>query len=165
MTLVTITSFGMCGTSGFLSKVFLPFEQLGISVDLIATSQYSISVTLDHIPGGTLGTCFQRLIDQLGRLECKVDVKHPCATVSIVGRHLRKSLYCMGDLLQVLQGEAVYLVSESAEDLNFSFVVDQGRADSIVLAMHTKLFNQTEKSSIPSTSPDLGSSWKKLKPN
>lgn len=50
MTLVTLTAYDMCGASGFLSQAFTPFEQLGISVDLIATSQYSISVTLDHIP-------------------------------------------------------------------------------------------------------------------
>ncbi|ETV82135.1 hypothetical protein, variant [Aphanomyces astaci] len=46
MTLVTITAYGMCGTSGFLSKVFLPFETLGISVDLIATSQVLIVVSV-----------------------------------------------------------------------------------------------------------------------
>jgi aspartokinase len=36
----------MCGTSGFLSKVFAPFEKFGISVDLIATSQVRQSIHL-----------------------------------------------------------------------------------------------------------------------
>merc|ERR1711920_528573 len=46
----------------------------------------------------------------------------------------------LGDVLQVLEGHAVHLVSESAEDLNLSFVVDQPSADEIVEKMHKKFF-------------------------
>jgi aspartate kinase len=46
MTTLSITAFDMCGTSGFLSKVFAPFEKFGISVDLIATSQVRQSIHL-----------------------------------------------------------------------------------------------------------------------
>lgn len=57
--MVTISNVDMQGASGFLSKAFAPFESLGISVDLIATSQYAVSMTLDHIPGGVDGSVFE----------------------------------------------------------------------------------------------------------
>ena len=41
----------MWGEAGFLSRVFAPFGELDVSVDLVATSQYAVSLTLDHIPG------------------------------------------------------------------------------------------------------------------
>ncbi|KAG9403760.1 hypothetical protein AC1031_005254 [Aphanomyces cochlioides] len=166
MTLVTITAYGMCGTSGFLSKVFLPFETLGISVDLIATSQFSVSVTLDHIPGGVNGTSFGALVQALERLGA-VAVVEACATVSIVGRHLRTSLGELGHLFELLEGTEVLLLSESAEDLNLSFVVRESDADPLVQKMHAALFPGDElvlpmRRSI-SRDDLLGSSWSSLR--
>ncbi|ETW02731.1 hypothetical protein H310_05232 [Aphanomyces invadans] len=170
MTLVTITAYGMCGTSGFLSKVFLPFEKLGISVDLIATSQFSVSATLDHIPGGVQGTSFGLLLLALERLGT-VAVVPSCATVSIVGRHLRTSLGELGHLFELLEGTEVLLLSESAEDLNLSFVVRDSDADGLVHRMHAALFPPPDddasfKSPMRrSISRDdlLGSSWADLR--
>ena len=45
-----------------------PFGELDVSVDLVATSQYAVSLTLDHIPGGVHGDVYQRLIARLESL-------------------------------------------------------------------------------------------------
>lgn len=150
MTTLSITAFDMCGTSGFLSKVFAPFEKFGISVDLIATSQFSVTVTLDHIPGGVTGVPFKQLLEELDT-HSKVQVFESCSVVSIVGRKLRKSLAELGRVFDVLEGYDVLLLSESAEDLNLSFVVQQQHADEIVARMHQYFFSDvstnTESSS------------------
>ena len=96
----------MWGASGFLAKVFAPFETLGISVDLIATSQYSVSLTLDHIPGGIKGVAFTRLVEKLKTLGT-VTKRYPVATVSVVGRHLRSALHDLGPAFSVMQVRAV----------------------------------------------------------
>ncbi|KAF1331611.1 Aspartate kinase, partial [Globisporangium splendens] len=140
MTTLSITAFDMCGTSGFLSKVFAPFEKFGISVDLIATSQFSVTVTLDHIPGGMDGAPFKLLLEELDA-NAKVQVFEECSVVSIVGRRLRKSLAELGRVFEVLEGYDVLLLSESAEDLNLSFVLQQKNADEIVARMHKYFFN------------------------
>lgn len=140
MTTLSITAFDMCGTSGFLSKVFAPFEKFGISVDLIATSQFSVTVTLDHIPGGVDGAPFKLLLEELDA-HSKVQVYAECSVVSIVGRRLRKSLAELGRVFEVLEGYDVLLLSESAEDLNLSFVVQQKNADDIVARMHQFFFS------------------------
>uniref|UniRef100_A0AAV1TP53 aspartate kinase n=1 Tax=Peronospora matthiolae TaxID=2874970 RepID=A0AAV1TP53_9STRA len=139
MTTLSITAFDMCGTSGFLAKVFAPFEACGISVDLIATSQFSVTVTLDHIPGGIQGSPFQQLLESLN-VHSKVRVFEDCSVVSIVGRGLRKALAELGCVFNVLENYDVLLLSESAEDLNLSFVLQQKEADDVVARMHSFFF-------------------------
>ena len=131
----------MWGASGFLAKVFAPFEALGISVDLIATSQYSVSLTLDHIPGGIKGVAFTRLVEKLKTLG-SVTKRYPVATVSVVGRHLRSALHDLGPAFSVLQtlGATVYMLTESAEDLNLSLVVDEASSADVVCELHERLF-------------------------
>lgn len=146
MTTLSITAFDMCGASGFLATVFAPFERLGISVDLIATSQFSVTVTLDHIPGGVGGVPFQQLLEALDA-HSKVQVFEACSVVSIVGRRLRKSLADLGRVFGVLEGYDVLLLSESAEDLNLSFVLQQTNADDVVARMHEHFFSEASSSS------------------
>lgn len=177
MTTLSITAFNMCGTSGFLSKVFAPFERNGISVDLIATSQFSVTVTLDHIPGGVKGEPFRLLLQELDT-HSSVKVFESCSVVSIVGRKLRKALSELGHVFGVLEGYDVLLLSESAEDLNLSFVIKQGNADAIVAAMHEFFFgldpngSLTEAVCATSRTPTIyrstsrnrlfGATWEKL---
>lgn len=141
MTTLSITALDMWGAAGFLSKVFAPFEKSGISVDLIATSQFSVTVTLDHIPGGLDGAPFKQLIESLNA-HSKVQVFEECSVVSVVGRRLRKSLAELGRVFEVLEGYDVLLLSESAEDLNLSFVLQQKDADEIVARMHAFFFSE-----------------------
>lgn len=145
MTTLSITALDMWGAAGFLSKVFAPFEKCGISVDLIATSQFSVTVTLDHIPGGLEGAPFRQLLDELNA-HSKVEVFEECSVVSVVGRGLRKALAELGHVFEVLEGYDVLLLSESAEDLNLSFVLQQKNADDIVARMHAFFFGNANPS-------------------
>ena len=139
VTLLSMSTYDMWGNAGFLGKVFSAFGAAGVSVDLISTSQYAVSVTLDHIPEpGLSGEPFNRLLASLTRL-CTVSVRHPCAVVSVVGRNFRASLPNLGGGLRALAGTEVYMVSAAAEDLSLSFVVDEGSADGLVGRLHCEL--------------------------
>jgi diaminopimelate decarboxylase/aspartate kinase len=155
VTLVTLSTLDMWGEAGFLARAFAPFAELGISIDLVATSQSAVSVTLDHIPGGTDGDAFRALLDRLEALGT-VRVVHPCAVVSIVGRRIRAVLHELGGALQVFREHEVHLVSESSEDLNLSFVVDEGDAPRLTARLHDVLF-------APQGADDrLGPTWEQL---
>ena len=83
VTLVTLSTFAMWGNSGFLSRVFAPFAAAGVSVDLIATSQYAVSLTLDHIPDGVNGDVFRRVLagtvrKRIAFIGPQVSVECPC---------------------------------------------------------------------------------------
>ena len=134
--LLTLENFDMWGAHGFLAKCFAPFERNAISVDLIATSQYAVSMTLDHIPGGVEGQQFKDLRTDLSKLG-KVSVVTSCVVVSIVGRRLRSALGMLGKVFDAFEGENVLLVSESTEDLNLSFVIENGeKSNALVKRMH-----------------------------
>lgn len=158
VTLITIQTMDMWGTHGFLGRVFTPFAELGISVDLVATSQAAVSVTLDRLPGGVEGAQFNELLRRLEQLG-SVQVVHPTAVVSIVGRRIRTVLHELGPAFQVFREHSIHLVSESSEDLNFSFVVDENDAAKLVTRLHDRL--------VPAqgAEPLFGASWNRLTRN
>jgi len=173
--LLTVNNFDMWGTSGFLSKVFTPFTTMGIPVDLIATSEYSVSVTLDSVPGGFRGPVLARLVQEIKSLVPRgtVTVEDRCAIVSIVGRRLRHALPNLARAFKCMKGYDVRMVTESAEDLNLSFVVADpnavpGYIDALVARLHRALFRAVEeKEEEPELSDDvdesLGASWDELR--
>ena len=157
VTLLSMSSYDMWGNAGFLGRVFGAFGSAGVSVDLIATSQYAVSVTLDHIPEpGVEGEPFRRLLNALSRM-CTVSVRHPCACVSVVGRGLRRALPTLGASLRALEGREVYMVSEAAEDLSFSFVVDEDQADGLVGELHRELL----EGGFMENDPQFGPMWQR----
>ncbi len=155
VTLVTISTLAMWKESGFLARAFAPFDKLDISIDLVATSQSAVSVTLDKIPGGLQGSAFSRLLTELERLG-QVDVVHPCGVVSVVGRRIRAALHELGPAMEVFQERPVHLVSDSSEDLNLSFVVDEEHAAALTVRLHERLFP------VQGGDPRLGSTWEML---
>ena len=162
VTMITMAAFSMWGEAGFLTKVFQPFSDAGVSVDLIATSQYAVSVTLDYIPGGPTGTPFQRVLLDLKKV-CSVTVQHDCAVVSIVGRALRTVLPQLGLSMSVMQGIPVHMLSEATEDLNLSFVVDGEHGDTLLKALHENLLS-TPQAGLATSAAQLqfGMSWSAL---
>jgi len=155
VTLVNLSSVAMWGTPGYLARVFEPFRDLGISVDLVTTSEFAVSVTLDTVPGGIDGRTFRDLIHRLEGLGT-VRVVHPAAVVSIIGRRIRAVLHELGPAFEAFQEHPVHLVSVSAEDLNVSFVVDEGDAQPLVARLHARLFSAHDDD------PRLGPTWEML---
>merc|ERR1719436_1543638 len=163
-TLVSIrTSDTLWGELGFMSKVFEPFASLGVSVDLVAISQYTVGISLDYIPGGVTGEVFQRLQSRLAELGT-VSVKTPTAVVSIVGENLREALPELGAALEDMRNKNVYLMSQSSEDLSLSFVVDEESASNVVQSLHNILLCGTSESGTCAVDDTVfGQSWDELK--
>jgi bifunctional diaminopimelate decarboxylase / aspartate kinase len=156
VTLLSVATLAMFETPGYLAKVFAAFLEHGFSVDLVATSQTAVTVTLDRGPGGVEGQGFTSLVRRLEELG-DVTVLHPCAVVSIVGRRIRAVLHQVGPALEVFQERPVHLVSDSAEDLNLSFVVEEEDGPRMVTKLHARL--------IPGwgEDPKLGPTWEMLR--
>jgi bifunctional diaminopimelate decarboxylase / aspartate kinase len=136
--MVTVSTLGMWGAVGFVASVFDTCARLGFSVDLIATSQYAVSLTFDHVPGGVDGSEFRRLLSLL-RKNAKVEALYPCSVVSVVGRQLRRALHALGPALAELEKVECHMVSEAAEDLNFSFVVAESQGEALLARLHSRL--------------------------
>lgn len=155
VTLITVSTLEMWGAPGFLARAFQALADEGISVDLVATSQSAVTVTLDHVPDGLGGAPLRRALARLGALG-QVDVLPDRAVVSIVGRHIRAVLPDLGRSFTAFAERRIHLVSASSEDLDLSFVVDPDDAPRLVRDLHARLF------ATGLTAPWLGPSWSRL---
>ena len=59
--------------------------------------------------------------------------------MSLVGRNIRAILHKLGDAFELFEEQKVYLVSQAANDLNFTFVVDENQGDRLVEQLHDLL--------------------------
>ena len=132
--LVHVKSNKMLGQHGFLARLFTVFEQLGISVDLIATSEVSVTVTVDEKHD------IEELVRRLQTVAEEVRTEDNQCIVAIVGQNLMADTRVGANVLAALAGMPVKMVSLGRSGLNLSVVVDDSHADEAVRAIHRALF-------------------------
>ena len=155
ITLVALDSPGMWHQVGFLADVFQIFKAHGMSVDLVSTSETNVTVSLDPTANTLDGKLLDELVADLSRLS-RVQVIGPCASVSLVGRNIRAILHQLGDAFQLFAEQKIYLVSQAANDLNFTFVVDEDQGDRLVEQLHELLIRPVPGDRV------LGPTWDQL---
>jgi aspartate kinase len=133
VTLVHMTSNKMLGAHGFLARLFDVFQQLAISVDLIATSEVSVSVTVDE----------RHHIDELkSRLRdvAEVEVLDEQCIVAVVGRKLLADTTVASRIFDALRGMPVKMLSLGRSGLNLSIVIDDRDSERAIQQIHAALF-------------------------
>jgi aspartate kinase len=136
ITLIDIVSTRMVGQAGFLNGVFSVFARYGVSVDVVATSEVSISLTLDT------ANDLEALGEDLARI-ARVEIKTGRAIVTIIGDVSRSS-----EILQRAfgvcadMGVQVQMVSQGASKVNISFIVDDTQAARVVQGLHKNYFGR-----------------------
>lgn len=135
--LITLETDGMWRASGFLSKAFEPFSRHGVSIDLVSTSETSVTVSLDDDPGLTPDV-LAALEDDLADI-ARVSIIENCAAVSLVGRGVRALLAQFGPAMEAFAHYPVRLVSQAANDLNLTVVVDGDQGKPLCRRLHDQL--------------------------
>ena len=134
ITALFISSFKMLMAHGFLSKVFDIFDRHSTSIDLIATSEVSVSLTVDRTE--ELDSIIRELKD-LGDVRILTDV----SIVSVVGRQFRDKSGIAGEVFSALANVNIIMISGGASDINLSFVVSNEDADKSIKQLHKHFFN------------------------
>ncbi len=129
-----LTNPTMLLAPGHAARVFSVFARHGVAVDVIATSDVSISVTVDRT--APLG----ELVRELGDY-ADVVVERGLAVVSIVGRRLRSTPGLAARVFTALGEINVLMISQGASDTSLSFVVKEDDADAALLRLHAALFS------------------------
>jgi diaminopimelate decarboxylase/aspartate kinase len=155
ITLVALDSPGMWHQVGFLADAFQIFKAHGMSVDLVSTSETNVTVSLDPAANSLDGALLNALVVDLEHL-CRVQVIGPCASVSLVGRNIRAILHRLGDAFELFAEQKIYLVTQAANDLNFTFVVDEDQGERLVEQLHELLIRPTADDRV------LGPTWEEL---
>jgi bifunctional diaminopimelate decarboxylase / aspartate kinase len=155
ITLVSMDSPGMWHEVGFLADVFQVFKQQGLSVDLVSTSETNVTVSLDPAANALDDAVLAALSAALAGL-CRAQVIGPCAALSLVGRNIRGILHDLGEALALFEEQRIYLVSQAANDLNFTFVIDEEQGDRLVSQLHELLIRPVLNDLV------LGPTWEQL---
>ena len=142
LTLVTMDTVGMWHEVGFLAKAFAVFAGHGVSVDLVSTSETNVTVSIDTEDGGLPEDTVIGLVQDLEAL-CRVRLIEGCSAVSLVGRKIRTIMPKIAPALEVFEEERIHLMSQSANDLNLSFVVDKKQGERLVGKLHTSVIRKT----------------------
>jgi aspartate kinase len=134
ITAVTIASSRMLLAHGFLARVFEVFGRHHIVVDLVTTSEVSISVTVDettHLDAALLE------LEAIGRVEVRRDL----AVVAVVGEGAPTRVGLAGHVFTLLGGVGIgiEMISQGASRVNLSFVVREEDADRAVRLLHRGL--------------------------
>ena len=154
ITLISMESLEMWHQSGFLAQIFDCFRAHGISVDLISTSESNVTVSIDRLANVATSGAIDALVDDLSRL-CRVSVIDDCAAITLVGRRIRTILHDLSSVLEVFEEYRVHLVTQAANDLNLTFVVDSEHAYRLVQHIHGLLVHRFAGGT-------FGSTWEQL---
>jgi aspartate kinase len=136
ITVITVNSYRMLNAYGFLSRIFDVFARHAVSVDLVATSEVSVSMTVDspeHVPA------VQRELAEHGQVTVEADK----AIVSLVGKDLWKDSSVLATVFQTLEGVPVRLISLGSSDTNLSLVVSAEDGARAVSSLHGVFFSGT----------------------
>ncbi|XP_010435684.1 PREDICTED: aspartokinase 3, chloroplastic-like [Camelina sativa] len=143
VTMLDITSTRMLGQYGFLAKVFSTFEKLGISVDVVATSEVSISLTLDPSKFCSRELIQQELDHVVEELEkiAIVNLLQHRSIISLIG-NVQRSSFILEKGFRVLRtnGINVQMISQGASKVNISLIVNDDEAEHCVKALHSAFF-------------------------
>jgi len=159
ITLVSMESVGMWQQVGFLADVFAQFKQHGLSVDLIGSAETNVTVSLDPTENLLDSDAIAALASDLAKV-CRVKVIAPCAAISMVGRGMRSMLHTLSGVLAEFGQLRVHMISQSSNNLNLTFVVDESVVDELLPHLHELLIGagalRTDDSEL------FGPSWQTL---
>ena len=87
---------------------------------------------------------------------CRVKILGPCAALSLLGHNIRGILHELGAALELFQDQKIYLVTQAANDLNFTFVIDESQGDRLVKQLHERLIRRSRADNV------IGPTWEQL---
>jgi len=133
ITLVNIHSTRMLMAHGFLHRIFEVFDRFETPVDMVATSEISVSLTIDNP---------ERLEEVVAELRqfAEVDIEKEQAIVCLVGDNIRYTPGVARRVFDSMSGINVRMISMGASLLNLSFVVAEGDLFGAVEALHGEFF-------------------------
>jgi diaminopimelate decarboxylase/aspartate kinase len=136
--LISIDTLHMWQQVGFLSDVFTAFKNHEFSVDLLSSSEFNVTISLDLNTKIHDRAAINALLDELNQFG-RAKLIEPCSAVSLVGHHIRTVLPQLGPALEVFEAKQVYLMSLASNDLNLTFVVDESQANQLCQKLHNLL--------------------------
>ena len=137
VSLINIRSTRMLMAHGFLHRIFEVFDRAETSVDMLASSEVSVSLTIDD------SSRMREICEELQQFsEVKVDGDQ--AIVCVVGDNIRYTPGVAARVFSALGDINVRMISQGASLLNLSFVVSTGDVQKAVVKLHKEFFSDPD---------------------
>jgi aspartate kinase len=122
---------------GFLHKIFEVFDRYETPVDMVTTSEVSVSLTIDSN---------ERLAEITGELSRFAEVHHENhqAVICVVGDNIRYTPGVAGRIFKAVEDVNVRMISQGASLRNVSFVVQEADLKKAVQALHRAFFSELD---------------------
>jgi aspartate kinase len=133
VTTVQITSLRMLGAYGFLRALFEVFDRHRTVVDVVTTSEVSVSLSLDD------ASALPAIVEELERLGT-VRVEKGRAIICVVGEGLRGTPGIAARVFSTISDINVTLISQGASSINFTFAIEEERVREAVTRLHEEFF-------------------------
>lgn len=138
VTTVQVTSLRMLGAYGFLRALFEVFDQHRTVVDVVTTSEVSVSLSLDD------ASSLPSIVAELELLGT-VRVEKGRAIICVVGEGLRGTPGIAGKVFSTISDINVTLISQGASSINFTFAIEEERVNEAVRRLHEAFFDQKNR--------------------
>jgi aspartate kinase len=139
LTIIDVVASRMLMSHGYLKAVFDVFDKYQCAIDMVSTSEVSISVTVDS------NEKLPEICAELGKI---ADVKYEGrkALVCLVGEDIRGYSGIAGRVFSAVSHINVRMISQGASEINMSFMIDEEDVEEAVRSLHKQFFSDPDAS-------------------
>ena len=137
ITVVNIHSSRMLMAHGFLRRIFEVFDRFETPVDVVSTSEVSVSLTIDSTAN------LDAILAELREFS-EVSASNSSALISLVGENIRSTSGVAARAFNAIRDVNIRMISQGASILNISFVVAQADLKHSVALLHAEFFSQLD---------------------
>jgi aspartate kinase len=137
ITIVDVAAPRMLLAHGFLRAIFEAFDRHRVPVDVVSTSEVSVSLTVDS------NESIPALAADLAKL---ADVKYEGrkAIVCLVGENLREVPGIAGRVFREISDVKIRMISQGASEINLTFVIEEEAVPGVVQRLHKAFFSELD---------------------
>jgi aspartate kinase len=137
LSIIDVVASRMLMTHGYMKEIFTIFDKHKCAVDMVSTSEVSVSLTVDsndNLPA---------IAADLGQL---ADVKYEGrkALICMVGDDIRGQNGMAAQVFSAIRHINVRMISQGASEINMSFMIDEDDADEAVRSLHAAFFQDPD---------------------
>ena len=139
LSIIDIVASRMLMNHGYMSKIFAVFDKHKCPVDMISTSEVSVSLTVDS------NASLPAISADLGGL-ADVTYEGKKALICMVGEDIRGQSGIAAQVFTAIRHINVRMISQGASEINMSFMIDEEDADEAVRSLHAAFFKTPDAS-------------------
>jgi aspartate kinase len=138
LTIIDVVASRMLMSHGYLKKVFDVFDKYECAIDMVSTSEVSISLTVDS------NQQLPAICAELGKI-ADVKLEGNKALVCLVGEDIRGHNGIAGRVFSAISHVNVRMISQGASEINMSFMIDEEDVEEAIRSLHQHFFTDPDE--------------------